>query len=250
MHYPLRVLGVFMLISVASHGLWIWYGKGWSDFLNRKAFSSVQPLEVAITVKSPPVIQPIDAPLKKRPPLLPKLPLVEKEPQHKPPPAMVSPVPLVNPSIVSVAPSAPTSTPTSSSSIPVESTLPETRPQPLLSSVRTTEPSVNLPLPAPVTGNSSAATLSPRSDATYLYRPEPNYPRAAHRRGEQGTVMVRVLVSATGIAQTVALEKSSGFASLDQAALAHVSQCRFVPAQQDGHAVQALYKVPVVFKLE
>ena len=90
----------------------------------------------------------------------------------------------------------------------------------------------------------------PRSDAAYLNNPRPNYPLAARRRGDHGTVLVRVLVTADGQAASVGLEKSSGHSSLDEAALAAVKSWRFVPARQGAQAVEAPYVVPVVFKLD
>lgn len=90
----------------------------------------------------------------------------------------------------------------------------------------------------------------PRSDAAYLNNPRPNYPLAAQRRGDQGTVLLRVLVTAEGRAAGVSLEKSSGYASLDESALMAVRSWRFVPAKQGAQAVEAPYVVPVVFKLD
>jgi protein TonB len=98
------------------------------------------------------------------------------------------------------------------------------------------------PPPAPVT--------PPRADAAYLNNPRPNYPLAAQRRGDQGTVLVRLTVTADGLARNVGLARSSGHPSLDAAALAAVAGWRFVPARQGTQAVDAPYEVPVVFKLD
>lgn len=104
------------------------------------------------------------------------------------------------------------------------------------------EPPRLQPPPAPVT--------PPRSDAAYLNNPKPQYPLAARRRGDHGTVLVRVLVTAEGTAASVNLEKSSGFPALDEAAVNAVKSWRFVPARQGTQAVEAPYVVPVVFKLD
>jgi protein TonB len=61
--------------------------------------------------------------------------------------------------------------------------------------------------------------------------------------------MVRVLVSAEGLPKNVGLEKTSGFTALDEAALSAVQSWRFVPAREGGQAVEALYTVPVVYRL-
>jgi len=96
--------------------------------------------------------------------------------------------------------------------------------------------------PAPIT--------PPRSDAAYLNNPRPAYPLAARRRGDQGTVYVKVLVTADGLAASVGLEKSSGHPALDEAAVSAVKSWRFVPARQGGQAIESPYVVPVVFKLD
>lgn len=90
----------------------------------------------------------------------------------------------------------------------------------------------------------------PRSDAAYLNNPRPAYPLAARRRGDQGTVLVRVLVTAEGLAVSVGLEKSSGHPALDEAALAAVKTWRFIPARQGAQAIESPYVVPIVFKVE
>ncbi len=61
--------------------------------------------------------------------------------------------------------------------------------------------------------------------------------------------MLRVAVTAGGGASRVDLERSSGYAALDEAALAAVKTWRFVPAQRGGEPVDAVVVVPVVFKL-
>jgi protein TonB len=90
----------------------------------------------------------------------------------------------------------------------------------------------------------------PRSDAAYLNNPRPAYPLAARRRGDQGTVFVRVLVTAEGLPASVGLDKSSGYPALDDAALSAVKSWRFVPARQGAQPIESPYVVPVVFKLE
>jgi len=59
-----------------------------------------------------------------------------------------------------------------------------------------------------------------------------------------------VLVTAEGIASTVELEKSSGSATLDNAAREAAKGWRFVPARRGADPVEAWVLVPVVFRLE
>jgi periplasmic protein TonB len=77
----------------------------------------------------------------------------------------------------------------------------------------------------------------------------PVYPEVARRRGQQGRVLLQVNVSANGVPVDVTVAQSSGFASLDDAALRAVEQWRFVPATRGGTAVPAVAEVPVRFRL-
>jgi periplasmic protein TonB len=77
----------------------------------------------------------------------------------------------------------------------------------------------------------------------------PVYPETARRRGQQGRVVLRVDVSAEGMPVAVAVGESSGYASLDAAALAAVQKWRFAPATRGGTPVPAVAEVPVRFRL-
>jgi protein TonB len=77
----------------------------------------------------------------------------------------------------------------------------------------------------------------------------PAYPEMARRRGQQGRVVLQVNVSAEGMPVTVAVVETSGFTSLDAAAMTAVQQWRFVPATRGGTVVPAIAEVPVRFRL-
>ena len=98
--------------------------------------------------------------------------------------------------------------------------------------------------PAPV------AITAARFDADYLHNPKPVYPHASRRLGEQGKVLLRVYVSAAGLAEKVEIKLSSSFARLDQAAEEAVSHWRFVPARRGDQAIAAWVQVPITFQLE
>ncbi len=86
--------------------------------------------------------------------------------------------------------------------------------------------------------------------ADYASNPPPIYPEAARRREQQGTVTIRVLVGADGAVERAELAESSGFDSLDDAALETVrSRWRFVPARHGGLAVESWVLVPIRFAL-
>jgi protein TonB len=77
----------------------------------------------------------------------------------------------------------------------------------------------------------------------------PVYPEIARRRGQQGRVVLQVRVSTEGMPDAVTVAESSGYASLDAAALAAVQRWRFAPATRGGTPVPAVAEVPVRFRL-
>ena len=77
-----------------------------------------------------------------------------------------------------------------------------------------------------------------------------SYPRDSLLNHEQGTVVLRVLVSAQGLAQAVEIEKTSGFIRLDRAARDAVKGWSFHLAIRNGAAQSAWALVPVTFNLQ
>lgn len=108
----------------------------------------------------------------------------------------------------------------------------------------------------PATGPEPSAKAPARQvtppvfDAAYLSNPAPQYPPAARRAGQQGTVRLRVTVKRDGLPSRVDIEKSSGYRLLDAAARDQVWNWRFVPARQGTDAIESSVVVPVVFRLE
>lgn len=79
----------------------------------------------------------------------------------------------------------------------------------------------------------------------------PPYPPRAARRGEEGTVLLRVDIGADGVPYAVAIEQGSGSTLLDRAARQHVlAKWRFHPAMLDGRPVAATARVPIAFSLD
>ncbi len=121
------------------------------------------------------------------------------------------------------------------------------------------------PLPAPI--DESALPAAPEAGASTApgtvalapgdqpvplngQTPPPRYPSEALRRGESGTVLVRVEVDANGAPAGVALVQRSGSRDLDRAAMEAVRKWRFMPAQRDGQAVAASLVIPIDFKAD
>lgn len=84
----------------------------------------------------------------------------------------------------------------------------------------------------------------------YLKNPAPRYPESSRKAGEQGVVVLWVLVSKDGEAADVRVKTGSGFSGLDEAAQKAVSRWRFKPALFGGFPVESEVEVPIRFQLE
>ena len=224
-HHPTR-LTLCVTGSVAAHLLILTTLPGW--IASREA--PPRPLTVELLQREPPeIVPPQPLPMDARPPRA-----------ERPPPELARPVVKQaqepREAILTAPPDAPP-LPTA----PAVAVVPEQRP-PQQSTEALRQPPTPAAAPAPMT--------PPRFDAAYLNNPRPAYPLAARRRGDQGTVLIRVLVTVEGFAASVGLEKTSGFPSLDEAALTAVKYWRFVPARQGTQAIESPYVVPIVFKVE
>lgn len=152
---------------------------------------------------------------------------------------------------------------------PQKKAAPPPKPQPVLETTTSTEPaSDNAPTaPAeetkapPVTegGGSGVGTgaasgdgglAQARFDADYLHNPAPPYPPMSRRLGEEGKVILRVRVSAGGMAEQVEIRTSSGSARLDESARRTVRAWKFIPAKRGGIPVESWVLVPIHFRLE
>ena len=208
--------------SLAAHGLLLTLLPGW---VARRDVPPL-PLTVELLKQEPPQIVPPELP---RP--LPMETRAERAPPEPAKPAVRQPQ-TTQPAQAPIL-SAPLEAPPS----PAAAVVPEQRSAPP-------------PPEAPRPPSSPSVVTPPRSDAAYLNNPRPAYPLAARRRGDQGTVLIRVLVTAEGLAASVGLEKSSGHPALDEVALAAVKTWRFIPARQGTQAIESHYVVPIVFKVE
>jgi periplasmic protein TonB len=90
----------------------------------------------------------------------------------------------------------------------------------------------------------------PRFGVAYLNNPAPDYPPMSRRAGEEGRVVMKVLVSAEGLAEDVQIEKTSGSDRLDNAAVNAVKRWRFIPAKKNNQPLSAYVLVPMKFALD
>lgn len=77
----------------------------------------------------------------------------------------------------------------------------------------------------------------------------PTYPQTAIERRWEGTVLLRLRVTAEGHVDRVAILNSSGYDVLDGEAVRAIRAWRFVPATRDGHPVASFVRLPVRFDL-
>ena len=101
-------------------------------------------------------------------------------------------------------------------------------------------------VPPPPLGPTVTATL----DQRYARDFQPPYPEQSRRLGEEGAVVVRVVVGPDGRVSEARIARSSGFPRLDAAAVVRaLAKWRFVPAQRDGTPVAAEREITVRFRL-
>ena len=85
-----------------------------------------------------------------------------------------------------------------------------------------------------------------------VYQPDadPYYPSFSKRAGEQGEVVVRLIIDETGIVEEVALLRSSGFARLDRAAEQIGRRYRFKPYSVNGNPARISTNLLIKFNLK
>jgi protein TonB len=189
---------------------------------SRQVLLSTVPLMVDLI--TPPKIEPVPPVEIPPPPPKPK-PKVRPKPvikQPEPPPPVVT-APIEAPTPVEVAPPPPPPPP------------PPPEPAPIVAPA---------PPPAPV------MVSPPVFTADYLQNPPPSYPMLSRRLGEEGRVVLRVLVNPGGGADEVQIRTSSGHERLDDAARETVRRWRFVPATRGEQPVAAWVLIPISFRLE
>lgn len=103
--------------------------------------------------------------------------------------------------------------------------------------------------PAPAAPTSEPVSQA-RFDADYLRNPPPPYPPLSRRMGEEGKVILRVLVNTQGSADSVEIRTTSGSPRLDDAAVNTVKKWKFISAKRGDTPVQSWVLVPIIFKLE
>ena len=168
-----------------------------------------------------------------KPPEPPKTPPPPKplQPVLTPPPAPQTPAP------ATPEPPAVLAAPTAAPTAPAVQAAPPAPPPPA-------------PPPASPAPAAPPKVELPSSKADYLHNPPPEYPRMSKRLGEQGKVVLKVLIGPDGAPQKVELQTSSGFERLDKSAMEAAMRWRYVPGKRGGVAEAMWYQVPIQFTLE
>ena len=117
---------------------------------------------------------------------------------------------------------------------------------PTITAVAPTPP----PKPAPVvpTPPRQVANTAPVVNAASCDKPE--YPPAARRANETGTVLLNFLIDVDGKVIESKVERSSGSRRLDEAARLGLELCNFRPATVDGKPTRAWARIEYVWRLE
>ena len=99
------------------------------------------------------------------------------------------------------------------------------------------------PTPAPQPVRTAPVVLASSCD-------KPEYPPAARRANETGTVLLSFLIGTNGKVLDSRVERSSGSRRLDEAARAGLELCKFRPATVNGAPTQAWARIEYVWRLE
>ena len=193
--------------------------------LLRRAVEVIVPVQVFSEIITPPAPK-VETPAPVKPPEPVPQPVVPRRPVAPPPAPKLAAAPELPPT-----PNAPTGT--------IE---PQPAPPPITSPVAAAPVSAAPPPPPKLE--------LPSSSADYLQNPKPVYPPASKRLGEQGKVLLRVLIGVDGTALDAEVKQSSGYDRLDRAALETVRKWRYVPGKRAGVAEAMWFDVPIHYVLE
>ena len=183
-----------------------------------------------------PVVMVSDVPsmaVKPPPPPPPSPPTLAQRAAPAPTPLALAPLPTPQPAPAPVSP--PTVAATAPVNVPVSVTAP-VAPAPSV---------VAVPAPSP-----PAKVDMPTTVADYQTKSPPVYPAMSKRIGEQGRVVVRVLISVDGVPQQAEVHQSSGFGRLDRSAVEAAMRSRYVPLKRGGIPEATWVLAPMEFKLE
>jgi protein TonB len=106
--------------------------------------------------------------------------------------------------------------------------------------------------PSSSQGNTGTAIQTDIGKLVVVYQPDadPYYPSFSKRAGEQGEVVVRLIIDESGVVEEVTLLRSSGFARLDRAAMEIGKRYRFKPYIVNGNPAKISTNLLIQFNLK
>lgn len=213
--HPEQMVGLTLVVALHAAAFWALWQQGLLPTVEQ-----VQTLFVSFTQPPPPVQKP-------EPP--------------KPLPQPVKPRPVEKPQPQQLVAQAPVQAPT-------EYVAPPPPPQPVVTEAPPVAKAavVAAAVPAlvkPLVMESELSVACPN-------REPPVYPAVSRRRGETGTVILKVELDERGHVADARVQSSSGQARLDEAALSAVRNWRCTPPQRNGQAVRAIALQPFNFVLQ
>ena len=109
------------------------------------------------------------------------------------------------------------------------------------------------PAAAPAGPPGPPAPIQPKTvtnGVEYLQPPRPEYPALSRRMGEEGTVMLRILINERGRAERADIHKSSGAPRLDESARQAALRAVFRPYTENGRPIPVYAILPISFQLD
>jgi TonB family protein len=87
-------------------------------------------------------------------------------------------------------------------------------------------------------------------EPAFIYKPRLEYPEPARIFEYQGTAYIKAFIGTDGSVLSIAVEKTSGYAILDSAAVSYIAKCIFTPALQQGKPVSVWIGQTITYKLK
>ena len=205
----------------------------------RQALREVAPLMVhVISLQAPPKLAPAPAPA---PAPLPSRPQRQQlaRPTALPVVAVAAPVPQTPPAPTAFLVPEPAQTQTT-----------PTDPEPVAVLAAPARAPAPAPTPAPTPATAPAPKTVAAAALRYAVLPPVELPLASRRLGESGTVLLRVVFDTQGRVKQASVHRSSGFARLDEQALAAMRQARITPFLDNGIAIEVSALAPLDYALD
>lgn len=225
---------VSLLLALALHAYVLW---GWKREPPGVALAAGEPdaVQVELFAETPAAAEAEPEPQTQPPP--PEPPPVPPEPMPPPPDPIPAPAEIPMPAPEREPEPQPVAT-------PAPRPKPAPRPPTTKSTRTTAKPGVSAP------GGALGGSGDAEARARWKRRVVPDYPSAAKRAGQRGSVQVLVSVNALGQPVGARIIKSSGYPMLDDAALRAARSSQFFPKKIFGLPAPDSVIAPYTFRIE